>query len=329
MRRDPLRSLSSSRLRLGSLLRTGTLFAAAAIGFMFAGGASARPAIVTSAPVLEQPADIVVPATFGLNGAFAAHVPFNFTVDDPDYPPDQVTVICNTNNGDVFLQGESWVTRYPQDPSGRGQNVMFTVSVTIPPPVFANVPGPISVEATGAEGAVVTFVPPTATDVRGTSDTVTCDHLSGIAYPIGTTTVTCSAPVMSGSVTDITGTSQLTITVTPRQTGSGGGGGGTGGGAGGGQTGGTGGTTSDTTAPTVTQHVDIVVDAMKPSGAVISYAISARWTPTTRRLRSSRPARLLPDPCFRWVSTQPQRRSQSPVPGATRPATSQRPCPSA
>lgn len=273
MRRVLLRSLSSSRPRLGSLLRTGTFFAAAVIGLVFAGGAGARPAIATSAPVLEQPSDIVVPATFGLNGAFAAHVPFNFTVDDPDYPLDQVTVICNTNNGDVFLQGETWVTCYPQDPSGRGQNVMFTVSVTIPPPMFANVPDPISVEATSAEGAVVTFVPPTASDVRGTSDTVTCDHLSGIAYPIGTTTVTCSAPVMSGSVTDITGTAQFTITVTP-QASSGGGGGGTGGGGGGGPTGGTGGTTGDTTAPTLAQHPNVVVDAVKPSGAIVSYDIT-------------------------------------------------------
>ncbi len=67
------------------------------------------------------------------------------------------------------------------------------------PPVFSGVPGPITVEATSSEGAVVTYTPPTAIDVVSGSVPVTCEPPSGSLFPLGSTTVTCTASDGSGN----------------------------------------------------------------------------------------------------------------------------------
>jgi hypothetical protein len=56
---------------------------------------------------------------------------------------------------------------------------------------LANTPADMTVNATSAAGAVVSYTPPTAVDEDAVS--VTCDHPSGSTFAIGTTTVTCSA----------------------------------------------------------------------------------------------------------------------------------------
>jgi hypothetical protein len=92
--------------------------------------------------------------------------------------------------------------------------------VNVPPPSFQNVPASITTPATGPFGAVVTFVPPTATDPAGHAVTVTCNHLSGVTYPITTSTVTCSGTIttldsVGNTVKWTSGSTQFTTTVTP------------------------------------------------------------------------------------------------------------------
>jgi hypothetical protein len=60
---------------------------------------------------------------------------------------------------------------------------------------LTNVPANITTNATSPQGAVVHYTPPTATDESGDSSTasVTCTPASGSTFPIGTTTVTCTA----------------------------------------------------------------------------------------------------------------------------------------
>jgi hypothetical protein len=53
--------------------------------------------------------------------------------------------------------------------------------------------GDITTPATSADGAVVTYTPPTASDESGETPAVSCDAPSGSTFPIGTTTVTCTA----------------------------------------------------------------------------------------------------------------------------------------
>lgn len=54
-------------------------------------------------------------------------------------------------------------------------------------------PSPITVDATSAAGAVVTYPTPTAIDNCGGPVTVSCVAPSGSTFPIGTTAVTCTA----------------------------------------------------------------------------------------------------------------------------------------
>ena len=59
---------------------------------------------------------------------------------------------------------------------------------------LTNMPTNITTNATGPQGAVVHYTPPTATDESGDSSTalVTCTPASGSTFAIGTTTVTCT-----------------------------------------------------------------------------------------------------------------------------------------
>ena len=87
----------------------------------------------------------------------------------------------------------------------------ITVSVTVVdgPPTFSDVDD-IAVPATTSAGAVVTYAEPTATDIVDGVRPVTCAPPSGDTFPIGTTTVVCSASDASGNV----GTTSFDVTVT-------------------------------------------------------------------------------------------------------------------
>jgi hypothetical protein len=66
----------------------------------------------------------------------------------------------------------------------------FEFPDTTPPTL--NLPSPITVNATSPQGAVVSYTA-TATDDDGDALTPTCAPASGSTFPIGTTTVNCSA----------------------------------------------------------------------------------------------------------------------------------------
>ena len=67
---------------------------------------------------------------------------------------------------------------------------------TVPP--VLTVPGPLTVDATGPAGAVVTFTVSAVDAVDGPVQ-VTCDHASGATFAIGTTTVECTASDAAGN----------------------------------------------------------------------------------------------------------------------------------
>jgi hypothetical protein len=100
-------------------------------------------------------------------------------------------------------------------------------------------PANITVELTGPGGAVVTFTP-TATDAGGPV-TLSCTPPSGSTFPLGSTTVNCTATDAAGN----TSSGTLVVTVV------------------------------DTTPPVLTVPADFTVDATGPSGAVVFYTASA------------------------------------------------------
>ena len=77
-------------------------------------------------------------------------------------------------------------------------------------PQFDATPPDVTVAATGPSGAVVTFTVPTATDNLDGSVPVTCVPGSGSTFPVGTTTVDCTATDAAGNV----GRVQFRVTVT-------------------------------------------------------------------------------------------------------------------
>ncbi len=77
-------------------------------------------------------------------------------------------------------------------------------------PQFDSTPPDQTVEATGPDGAIVTFTVPTATDNLDGSVPVTCVPASGSTFPVGTTTVDCTATDSAGNV----GRVQFRVTVT-------------------------------------------------------------------------------------------------------------------
>ena len=102
-------------------------------------------------------------------------------------------------------------------------------------------PDNITTEATGPDGAVVSYSGESATDVVDGSVATSCVPASGSTFALGPNTVTCSAADSAGN----TGTATFTITVV------------------------------DTTPPALTLPADAVLEATGPTGATATFSASA------------------------------------------------------
>ena len=76
---------------------------------------------------------------------------------------------------------------------------------------LTNVPANITIDASSPAGAIATYTPPTVVDEDQPLPAVTCTPASGTTFPIGTTTVTCTA-VAPGD-TNSPATATFTVTV--------------------------------------------------------------------------------------------------------------------
>jgi hypothetical protein len=106
-----------------------------------------------------------------------------------------------------------------------------------PPAIQAHVD--LVAEATGATGANVSYSLPTATDSVDGDVPVNCAPISGAAFGLGHTTVTCSAHDAAGNAAP---TRSFDVQV------------------------------RDTTAPAIQAHADVVAEATGPGGATVSYS---------------------------------------------------------
>ena len=186
----------------------------------------------TTAPSLGQPADVVV------EQANAAGTPVVFaTPAVSDAVDPNPSVACAPASGTVFPLGVTSVTCTVSDASGNQASATFTVTVRDTTPPTLTQPADLELPAAGPSGAVATFVSPQATDFCDASPSVICAPPSGSTFPLGVTTVTCTASDASGNQA----VSTFTVSVT------------------------------DATPPTITPPADSTHEQATAAGAVVTY----------------------------------------------------------
>jgi hypothetical protein len=182
-------------------------------GQRWATAAISEPAVgdtITAGPVRFQTNDIDVSATLENDNDLGISTPANLTVDasgpsgaavsytlptasDPD-DATAPTVACSPAPGATFPIGATTVTCTATDPDDANSPVTtsFTVTVNDKDLALSGMPANITANATSPAGATVTYALPTAVDEEPGAS-VSCDHAPGSTFPIGTTTVTCTA----------------------------------------------------------------------------------------------------------------------------------------
>ena len=206
------------------------------------------PAAGSSAPPPLRVGDATAEAT-GPDGADATYnvkafdpgtgTPLDATCDTPagtagtgdfdvtgHFPLGQTTVTCQTTTLDSTTVSKS---------------ATVTIQDTTPPSV--SVPGDQTATTTDPGGTTVTYPAATAHDVVDGDLTPTCSPASGSNFPVGTTTVTCSATDAHGN----TGSGSFSVTVS----------------------------IVDTTPPVLTLPGDITTTSDSAGGKVVTYSASA------------------------------------------------------
>jgi hypothetical protein len=154
-------------------------------------------------PAFAAPPDVVAEAT-SPGGASVV-----FTAVGQDVEDGVVAAVCAPAAGSTFPLGATTVACVVTDAGALTAVASFVVTVVDTTPPAIVVPGPVSVHATSASGATVSFSA-SATDIVDGTDPVTCVAPSGSAFPIGTSAVACSSTDRAGN----TSTKSFTVTVT-------------------------------------------------------------------------------------------------------------------
>jgi HYR domain len=194
----------------------------------------ARPGPDKTPPALQLPKDMTVEATS------AAGAAVTFPASASDLVDGQVPITCTPPSGATFALGATQVSCTATDKAGNNATGTFTVTVRDTKAPDPGPPSDMTVEATSPTGAAVTYTA-SATDLVDGQLPMACTPPSGGTFPLGTTTVTCSATDKAGN----TATASFTITV------------------------------RDRTAPRFTLPADLTVEATSGRGARVRYQASA------------------------------------------------------
>ncbi len=150
----------------------------------------------TTAPTLSLPGTLTVNASSPLG----ATVTYMVSASDPDDPPGQLTISCSPASGSTFPIGTTTVNCSASDPAGNHTSGSFQVVVRDVTAPTLSLPGTVTVNASSPSGAVVTYTVTAADpDNLPSQLTISCSPASGSTFPIGTTTVTCTASDPSGN----------------------------------------------------------------------------------------------------------------------------------
>ncbi|MBV9496502.1 MAG: HYR domain-containing protein [Acidobacteria bacterium] len=148
----------------------------------------------TQPPAITCPANITTSNDPNQCGAVV-----NYEVPQASDNCPNTTVQTSFPSGSFFPVGTTTVTVTAQDASGNTANCNFTVTVNDTQPPAITCPANQTVNATGPSGAVVNYDAPEVTDNCPTPQPTTCSTPSGSTFPVGTTTVQCTAHDAAGN----------------------------------------------------------------------------------------------------------------------------------
>jgi beta-lactamase superfamily II metal-dependent hydrolase/predicted extracellular nuclease len=154
-----------------------------------------------TAPAVTVPADVTREATGGAT-------PVTFTSSALDLVDGSVASSCAPPSGFGFPVGTTPVNCTATDGHGNAGTGSFSVTVTDHTAPAITVPANITATATTPSGATVTYAA-SASDLVDGSRPVVCAPASGSTFPIGTTTVACTAADAHGN----TASGSFTVTV--------------------------------------------------------------------------------------------------------------------
>ena len=206
----------------------------------------------TTFSVLVQdttPPVITVPTPITLSALGPAGAATTFAVSATDAVSGPLTPVCTPASGSTFPLGQTTVSCTAHDSSLNAATRTFTITVvdTVPPVLHA--PGTIAVQATGPGGTVVTFSV-TAVDAVDGAVVPACTPVSGSTFPMGQTTVTCSAKDAAGN--SAAGSFLVSVTANPPPPPS-----------------------PDRTPPVVTVPSAITAQAQGPAGTAVAFSATA------------------------------------------------------
>ncbi|RKH01230.1 HYR domain-containing protein [Corallococcus carmarthensis] len=187
---------------------------------------------------LPPPPTVACPAPLVAEATSARGAPVVFPPATPS-GRGPLTVTYSQDPGTDFPLGQTSVTATVTDGLGRTDACAFTVTVRDTQAPSLSCGADVVAEATGPSGATVAFATPSATDAVTASPQVALSHVSGAAFPLGSTRVSATATDAAGN------TSACAFTVTVR----------------------------DTTAPAVTCGADVVVEATGRFGTAVDFAV--------------------------------------------------------
>lgn len=147
----------------------------------------------TSASFLVVVSDYGPPTIFVPADIVTSNPVVTFTVTATDTLDPSPDVHCTPASGSTFPFGTTTVQCFAEDNGGNFAFGSFHVTVTGGPPQLI-VPDDIEVEATGP-------LTPVTYTVQVFDGTVSCSPASGSGFPLGTTTVNCTATNTVGSTT--------------------------------------------------------------------------------------------------------------------------------
>ncbi|HKY54665.1 MAG TPA: HYR domain-containing protein [Anaerolineales bacterium] len=188
----------------------------------------------TTAPVIDPHGDVTAEAT----SAAGANVSYSNPVTS-DIVDGTGEATCSPASGDLFPLGDTLVTCNATDQHGNTAiptSFMVHVVDTTAPVIAPH--ADVFVAATSPAGAIVNYTSPATSDVVDGADVATCTPASGTQFPIGNTTVNCTATDSHGN--DAVPTSFVVHVI-------------------------------DTDAPVIDGHLDVTVEATSAAGAVATY----------------------------------------------------------